>query len=162
MNLIVAIDNDNGIGKDGKIPWKNSQDLLFFKKTTLYNSIIMGRKTFESIGKPLPNRRNIIISSSLKKIEGAEVVENLKKAMKLINYEGYIIGGESIYNQVLENIQLNKIFISRINGNFDCDVFFPYEKIRENYSLKEIICKDELYVEIFEKEIICRVEIVEK
>ena len=151
MNIIVAIDDEYGIGKDGKIPWKNSQDLKFFRKTTLESNVIMGRKTFESIGRPLPQRRNIVISSTLKNIEGVEIVKNLNEALELSQRKGFIIGGESIYRQALKHIEIDKIYVSKIKRNYDCDTFFPYDYMRTIFLLENIATENDLFVEVYKK-----------
>ena len=80
INIIVAMANNGVIGLDGKLPWHIPMDLVYFKTQTIGHSVIMGRKTFESIGKPLPNRRNIIITRNLEyQVDGCEVVSSLEE-----------------------------------------------------------------------------------
>jgi dihydrofolate reductase len=104
INLIVATSKNGTIGKNNKIPWDIPDDLRYFKKKTLGSSIIMGRKTFESIGKPLPKRENIVITSNENyRKKGVIVVNSLEKAIKKANHlnEIFIIGGQKVYEEAL-------------------------------------------------------------
>ena len=123
--LIVAIDQNNAIGKDNQLLWHLPKDLSFFKNVTSGNAIIMGRKTFESIGKALPNRRNIVISTQKDlQYAGAEITSNLNAAIELVgNADGYIIGGGSIYQQALTKV--DRLYINKVAANFEADTFFP-------------------------------------
>ena len=126
ITIIVAISENFVIGIDNKLPWHISEDLKNFKKVTLNHSVIMGRKTFESIGKPLIERRNIVITrNKALKISGVEVVTNLNDAIDLTNDEKeiFIIGGEQIYNIAMPlatNMIVTKV-LTEIKG----DAFFP-------------------------------------
>ena len=131
INLIVAIDEKNGIGKNNLLPWHLPADLIQFKKITSGHTIIMGRKTFDSIGRILPNRRNIVISrQSELQIPGAEVCNSLKQAIALCEDENdvFVIGGAQIFEQAI-NIA-NTLYLTLIHHDFDADVFFP--KIDKN------------------------------
>jgi dihydrofolate reductase len=126
--IVAAISENYVIGKDGTIPWKNSEDLQYFKMITTDHAIIMGRKTFESIGKPLPNRRNIVVSAkSYTAIPGAEVYPSLIEAIvaaKQTDSEPRIIGGEQIYRQALPIA--SKLYITWIKEYIkDGDAKFP-------------------------------------
>ena len=123
--LIVAIDQNNAIGKDNQLLWHLPKDLSFFKNVTSGNAIIMGRKTFESIGKALPNRRNIVISTQKDlQYAGAEISSSLNAAIELVgNADGYIIGGGSIYEQSLTLV--DRLYITKVAANFEADTFFP-------------------------------------
>jgi dihydrofolate reductase len=126
INLIVAVDEKNGIGKDNQLPWHLPADLLHFKKLTTGFPIIMGRKTFDSIGKALPNRRNIVISRQQNlEIPGAEVTGSLQEALDLCKNENdiFIIGGAQIFEQALP--LADSIYLTVIQHNFDADTFFP-------------------------------------
>lgn len=126
LSLIVATDTKNGIGKNNQLLWHLPEDLKFFKRTTSGHTVIMGRKTFESIGKPLPNRRNIVISRQENlKIEGVEVYQNLDDAVSACETENeaFIIGGGEIYQQALPITQ--KIFLTKVQHQFNADTFFP-------------------------------------
>ncbi len=126
INFIVAVANDNAIGKDNKLLWHLPADLKFFKETTMGCPIIMGRKTYESIGRPLPGRRNIVITRNTSyNVTGVEVVSSVEKAMEVIKNEAkiFVIGGSEIFSQMLE--QANYIFVTRVEITVnDADVFF--------------------------------------
>ena len=128
ISLIAAIGKNNELGKGNDLLWKFPADQKFFRETTSGHPIIMGRKTFESIGRILPNRRNIIITRDLNyKKEGAEVVHSLAEALELFknsHEEVFIIGGGEIYKQSI-NIA-NKLYITEIEAeNKGAEVFFP-------------------------------------
>ena len=104
--LIAAVSKDKVIGKQGGIPWKIKEDLSFFKEKTLNSPIIMGRATYNSIGRPLPNRLNIVMTRSVKNTEGVTEVTSVEKAIEAasVNRDSskvYIIGGENIYKEFL-------------------------------------------------------------
>ncbi len=123
---IVATDLKNGIGKDNQLLWHLPADLKFFKKTTSGCPIIMGRKTYESIGRLLPGRRNIIVTRNKAfKIEGAEIFESIEKALKSAKMEEkvFIIGGAEIYNQSLD--QVTELYRTLVKHEFEADTFFP-------------------------------------
>ena len=125
--LIAAVDKNLAIGKDGKIPWHIKEDLQYFQKNTLNTAMIMGRSTFDSIGKPLPNRQNIVMTKSPSNREGvievsdtASAIKEAKKASNKIS----IIGGESVYKEFLP--LANKLLITEINIVVEgADTFFP-------------------------------------
>lgn len=128
ISLIVAADEKNGIGRDNQLLCHLPADLRFFKQTTTGHHILMGRKTFDSIGKPLPNRVNIIVSgNSNLKTEGCVVVSSIEEAIELAQSnkedELFIIGGATIYKQAIN--RANRIYLTRIHSSFDADVFFP-------------------------------------
>ncbi|MBB6500015.1 dihydrofolate reductase [Pedobacter cryoconitis] len=126
ISIIVAIAEDHGIGKDNQLLWHLPADLKHFKNTTSGHTVIMGRKTFDSVGKPLPNRRNIVITRSASLgIPGVEVVNTLEAAIALCdqNEEVFIVGGAEIYKMAM-NIT-DKIYLTVVKGNFDADTFFP-------------------------------------
>ena len=129
INVIVAMTKDRVIGKDGTLPWHLSEDLKLFKAHTTGNIVIMGRKTFDSIGRPLPNRRNIVVSKSIRedeKVSGVEYFPDLVHALSAAQ-EGdgriFIIGGASIYHQMIEKADC--LYISLVEGDFEGDTYFP-------------------------------------
>ncbi len=134
INVIVAMTRRRVIGKDGALPWHLSEDLKLFKAHTTGNTIIMGRKTFDSIGKPLPNRRNMVVSKSIgeaEKVTGVEYFPDLEHALEAAQEgEGriFIIGGASIYRQMIE--KADRLYISLVDGDYEGDTFFP--EIRED------------------------------
>lgn len=126
VSLIVAISLNNAIGRNNQLLWHISEDLKYFKKVTSGHTIIMGRKTWESLGRPLPNRRNIVISRSLKAIEGAEVFPSIEDALAACNTERevFIIGGGEIYKQTLPIA--NRLYLTIVAQMIDdADTFFP-------------------------------------
>ncbi len=126
ITIIVATDQQNGIGANNQLLWHLPADLKFFKQTTTGHTIIMGRKTFDSIGKPLPNRQSLVISKQQNLIiEGAQVFNAMADALAACNAENevFIIGGAEIYKLALP--LANKIYLTKVNGVFNADVFFP-------------------------------------
>ncbi len=126
ISMIVAADENNVIGKDNDLIWHLPDDLRFFKQKTSGHAIIMGRKTFESVGKPLPNRTNIIITrDKLFRADGCQVVHSLEEALKLTEEEEevFIVGGEQIYRQALP--VADRIYLTRVHHSFDGDRHFP-------------------------------------
>ena len=126
ISLIAAIGKNNVIGVDNKLPWKLSADLKRFRTITSGKPVIMGRKTFESIGGPLPNRKNIIITRDKNyKADGCVVVHSAEEALHAAgeNGEVMIIGGAEIYRQLLP--KADKMYLTVIDGEFDGDAYFP-------------------------------------
>ncbi|MFZ6656214.1 dihydrofolate reductase [Undibacterium sp. TJN19] len=125
LTIIVATDKKNGIGINNTLPWRLPEDLAHFKRTTSGHSIIMGRKTFDSIGRPLPQRRNIVITRNRQwQHDGVENVACLDDAQALLHdEEAFIIGGAEIYQQSLA--LADKLIVTEIQQEFDCDAFFP-------------------------------------
>jgi len=129
----VAADENNGIGKNNQLLCHLPADLKYFKNLTTHHAILMGRKTFESIGKPLPNRTNIIISRSDLNIEGTycfkSIDEGISFAKSQNESELFIIGGDSIYQQSMDI--LDTVYLTRIHHSFEADAFFP--ALQEEY-----------------------------
>ena len=126
ITLIAAASENNVLGKDNKLIWHISDDLKRFKKLTLGHSLIMGRKTFESLPKALPNRKNIVLTRNKNyKAKDAIVAHDLKKAIEFTGEDSnpYIIGGGEIYKLGLDFI--DKLYITEIKANIDGDTFFP-------------------------------------
>ena len=125
--LIAAVDKNLAIGKNGKIPWHIKEDLQFFQKNTLNTAMIMGRSTFDSIGKPLPNRKNIVMTKSPTNREGVVEVSNTEEAIKQAKISSNkisIIGGESVYREFMPFA--NKLLITEIDIVVEKpDTFFP-------------------------------------
>jgi dihydrofolate reductase len=122
ISIIAALDQNHLIGNNGKLPWYLPDDLARFKKLTINKTVVMGRKTFESIGKPLSERRNIVLSRNLDlKIPGCEVYQTLPA--ELLNQELFIIGGGSIYQTFLS--QATKLYLTIIHHTFIGDCYFP-------------------------------------
>ena len=126
MNIIVAVAKNNAIGKNNNLLWHIKEDLVYFKKTTLGATVVMGRKTFESIGMPLPGRRNVVVSKTMNEIEGIEIFRSIDQALDSCssNEEVFIIGGGEIYKQSISLVQ--RIFLTIVDVNIpDADTFFP-------------------------------------
>lgn len=127
ISIIVAAAENNAIGKDNQLLWHLPNDLKFFKRMTSGHTVIMGRKTFESFGKPLPNRRNIVITRQPGyKLDGAEVVHSLDEALGLAGKEVeelFIAGGAQIYKEALPIT--DKFYLTRVHESFEADAFFP-------------------------------------
>lgn len=125
INLIVAMDMQRGIGINNTLPWRLPEDLAHFKRLTTGHPILMGRKTFESIGRPLPGRRNIVITRNPDwRHDGVETAGSLPDAIaKLNESQAYIIGGAEIYAQALD--LADQLDLTCINKTFPCDAFFP-------------------------------------
>ncbi|MBE8163415.1 MAG: dihydrofolate reductase [Bdellovibrionaceae bacterium] len=132
LSHITAVDQNNGIGINGELPWNIPKDMEFFKTTTQNKIIIMGRKTFDSIHHPLPNRLNIVISRSKHTHPSKQVlfvssindaITEAKKHTAQYDKEVFVIGGAEIYKQSLSLV--DRIYITRIAYNYNCDAFYP-------------------------------------
>lgn len=128
ISMIAAVARNLAIGKNNTLLWHLPDDLKRFKELTRGHAVVMGSKTFESLGKPLPNRTNIVIAKELDyKASGCIVVHTipdaLEEAKKVEPSEIFIIGGGSIYTQCLP--LADKLYITRVNEDFDADTFFP-------------------------------------
>lgn len=133
--LIVAAAENGVIGKDNKLPWHLPDDLKRFKELTKGHVIIMGRKTYESIGKPLPDRRNIVLSSTMKPAEGIEISSDLDALLSTLetslpeDEEVFIIGGSDLFNQWLEDrfvpIVAARVYLTRVHADIEGDAVFP-------------------------------------
>ncbi len=126
ISLVVAIAENGVIGRDNGLPWRLPADLQHFKRTTMGKPILMGRKTFESIGRPLPGRRNIVVSRNEQyRAEGCETVSSIDAALELAANEReiMIIGGASFYEQLLE--RADRLYVTRIHASVEGDAYFP-------------------------------------
>ena len=131
LHLIVAHARNGVIGKENKLPWYLPEDLKNFKRTTLGKPVIMGRKTWESLGRPLPGRRNIVITRQKSyAAEGAAVVSSLDEALEAIKDApvAFIMGGAQIYKEAMPKVQV--AHVTYINADFEGDAFF--EPLSEN------------------------------
>ncbi len=128
ITIIAAIANNNALGKDNDLIWHLPADLKRFKKVTSGHHILMGRNTFESIGKPLPNRTTVIITrNSDYKAEGCIVVDSIEKAIEVAKEDEqiFIIGGAQIYKQTIASNLVDQLDITKVHHAFDADVYFP-------------------------------------
>lgn len=127
LSIIVAMAKGRVIGRHGTLPWHYSEDLKHFKRTTLGHPIIMGRKTFESIGRALPKRRNIVVSRTMREApEGIELCESLGAAIELAGTsddQAFVIGGARIYEEALQ--RATRLYVTEIDVEVEGDVFFP-------------------------------------
>ncbi len=164
ISHVVAMSNNNVIGVNNKLPWQLKDDLEHFKEYTTGKIIIMGRKTFESIGRPLPNRQNFVISSNLREIDGISIFQNLEKAIiaaKKYNknldsaQEIAIIGGGYLFRDSIN--YFNKLVLTRVDCEIDGDVYYPEIDLRnwelessKNF-LKSEVNQYNFSVEVFKK-----------
>lgn len=125
LTIVVATDARHGIGINNTLPWRLPEDLAHFKRTTLGHPVIMGRKTFDSIGRPLPNRRNIVITRNAGwHHDGVETAPSVDAAIQLLgDAPGFIIGGAQIFAEALPHT--DRLIVTKINKTFNCDTFFP-------------------------------------
>lgn len=128
LSIIVAMSKNNVIGKDNQLIWHLPEDLKRFKALTTGKTIIMGRKTFESLGRILPNRKHVVLTKSTDFIvddERVEIVHDIKELDKYIHSdeECFVIGGGLIYNQLMPKVE--KLYITKINEEFQGDTYFP-------------------------------------
>jgi len=126
ITLIVARARNGVIGRDGALPWRLPEDLAFFKRTTMGQPIVMGRRTWESIGRPLPGRRNIVVSRQAGFVAaGAEVVPGFDEALRLCagSPELFVIGGAQLYAEALP--RAGRLIVTEIDADFDGDTHWP-------------------------------------
>ena len=126
LSLIAAVSRNNVIGKDNKMPWHFPADLQFFKTTTLGKPIIMGRKTWESLGRILPGRRHIVVTRNKDyTAEGVEIIHSTDAALKQASNvdEAVIIGGAHLYEEMLP--LTDRLYLTEIDAEFEGDTFFP-------------------------------------
>ncbi len=124
--IIAAIGKNRELGRDNKLLWSLKGDLKFFKEKTTNHTIIMGRKTFESLGRLLPNRKHVVISNSNDFPEEVDVYNNIESLLlhyKDSSEEIFIIGGAKIYSEFID--YATKMYLTLVDGEFDADVYFP-------------------------------------
>jgi dihydrofolate reductase len=134
ISLVVAASENNVIGKDNRLLWHLPNDMKFFKNTTWGMPVIMGRKTFESLGKPLTGRTNIVMTRDREWVaKGTTVTANLDEAMKAAAEtdakEVFVIGGGEIFKQVLP--QANRVYLTRVHTKLEGDAFFPELPVKD-------------------------------
>ena len=149
LNLILACGLHGQIGHNGALPWRIPEELQFFKDVTTGRPIIMGRNTFESIGRPLPNRRNIIVSSKLKYIPGAECVASLEEALAKVEGEpeAFVIGGTRLWTEALPLADL--ALISQVEFDDEVDTCLPesfFIDLRATYYMAAMNAKEKFSV----------------
>lgn len=134
--IVVAVSQNGVIGNDGKLPWHIPEDLKFFKNLTTGKNVVMGRKTYESIGGPLPNRNNYVLSSN--NIEGVKVLRTVEEALEL--NEIYVIGGSQIYEAFIPYCDI--MYVTRVMGEYNGDSYFMIPDDFKCVSSKEGVTKD--------------------
>ena len=132
ISLIAAVGKNYELGKDNKLIWHFKKDMEYFKEVTTGKTVVMGRKTYESIGRPLPNRRNIVITSRM--LEGVETVKTVDEILDM-HEDIFIIGGASIYEEFIK--YADKIYLTLIDKEYDADTYFP--TFDENQFKKTVI-----------------------
>jgi dihydrofolate reductase len=138
INIITAFDNNHVIGKNGELPWNLPEDLRYFRKKTENTVIVMGRITYESIGKPLPHRHNIVISRTLAPQIGITILKSPEDLAQLHFKEPvFIIGGSSIYEHFLPVTK--NLYITHLNAEFDGDQYFPHINWSEWTLVEEVV-----------------------
>jgi dihydrofolate reductase len=173
FNIVVACQADGGIGANNGMPWKT--DLKHFAQLTTKtrepgrrNVVIMGRNTFLSIGRPLPNRINAVVSASYKRTmdrlnldtsarASLVICGSVLSAIKLARYENtgniYVIGGGEIYNYVLDpmvfNYSIDKIYVTKVNSDMQCDKFFPIHYVKNKYAVHTTYKTGEFTVTVY-------------
>lgn len=121
---VVAVANNRVIGKDNRLPWHFSADLKFFKQLTMGHTVIMGRKTFESIGKPLPGRSNFVLSRQPRRDGNVDLFGSIEEALKAVRTpDCFIIGGAEVFQKTLNVI--DGIYMTRIYADYEGDTFYP-------------------------------------
>ena len=140
IKIVVAVSKNNVIGKDNKLLWRQSEDLKRFKSLTLGQKVVMGRKTYESIGKPLPGRDNYVITKSIDKIEGCNILGTLEEVNSL-DGDIFIIGGGEIYNKFIKIA--DEIYLTIIDCEVEGDTFFNLDLNDWNEISSESLYKDD-------------------
>jgi dihydrofolate reductase len=142
---IAAIGQNGELGRDNQLLWSIPEDMKFFKETTTGHTVIMGRKTFESIGRPLPNRNNLILSRNAKKEDNNEekglfffsnIIDLLTFAKLHLNPEKlFVIGGGEVYKMLLG--VCCKLYLTRVHSSFEADTMFPIDIINSSFTIEE-------------------------
>lgn len=153
--IAVAVDENNGIGKDNKLPWAFKKEMRYFTNLTTktddpkkQNMVIFGQKTWESLPekyRPLPNRRNIVLTFDKNyEARGAEVATSFDEAFALADNKTeriFILGGGSVYKAMIENPRLTGVYLTKIHHVYDCDTFFP--EIPKKFSQQKLGSEEE-------------------
>ena len=136
---IVAMSSNRVIGRDGTLPWHFPEDLKFFKRTTLGHPILMGRTTFESIGRPLPGRQNIVLSRTMEPREGIRVIRDVAELSQICDEDStvFVIGGAQVYGDLLSKCE--GLYLTWVEQAFEGDTFLP--AFEDLFTLKEVIEK---------------------
>lgn len=150
FNVIFACDKNYGIGRENKIPWDIPEDMEYFRKQTINGTVIMGRKTFESIGNPLPKRTNIVLSNTLSKETEKDkkivVMRSFEEALKYCETNDlqniWVIGGAKLYNHAMRHPRCNEIHMTHINNCYHCDTFVnDPRKFKDSFIIEQkLLC----------------------
>lgn len=146
ISIIVAVAANGVIGDNNSLLWHISEDLRNFKRITSGHPVVMGRKTFESLGRPLPNRTNVVVSRTVTEIEGCRVAASLDAAIAMFpeDEEVFIIGGAQIYAQALDSA--DKIYLTRVEHDYEGDTSFPeWDATRWHLTSREAFPRGEKY-----------------
>lgn len=137
LTAIVAMSANRVIGREGKLPWHYPEDLKFFKRTTLGHPILMGRATFDSIGRPLPGRQNIVLSSTMAPCEGVTVIRSVSELPQVCGDEEtvFVIGGARLFEELLP--QCDGLYLTYIDKDYEGDVLLP--PFEHHFHLAEIL-----------------------
>lgn len=151
--IIVAVDEENGIGKNGTLPWKLKKEMKYFADTTKktkdpskQNMVIMGSRTWESLPesfRPLPERKNVVLTRAGTSFNGASTSESFDAAFALADDSVeniFVLGGENVFKQSIEDPRLDGVFVTRVYKKFNCDKFFP--EIPKEFSTKISLGKE--------------------
>lgn len=126
-SIVVAVAENGCIGKDNKLPWHFPSDLAWFKQLTWHGIVVMGRRTFESIGRPLPHRHNIVVTRckypEYPQVQTVESMDACWNELKKVELPVFVIGGRMIFEQALQVVEC--IYLTKVPGKYDGDVFFP-------------------------------------
>lgn len=146
LHLIAAFGNQGQVGLKNNLPWSLPEELRHFKETTLNATVIMGRKTFESIGCPLPKRRNIVVSEKVGFLPGVEVVKSIEQALELVKHDHkvFVIGGVSIWSSALPHA--THLVLSEVNYNGQADTSLPepfFKTVRSDFRLNHLRHKED-------------------
>ena len=144
LKAIAAASLNHVIGKDGDLPWRLPEDLKWFKRITTGNAVLMGRKTWESLGRPLPKRRNIVLSRSLEPIDGIEVIRSIEALDDLaLKSDVFVIGGGEIYRQLLPDC--SELYLTTVLREVPRgDTFFPHHE--DLFELVETLAETEEFI----------------
>lgn len=146
ISIIVAVAANGVIGDNNSLLWHISEDLRNFKRITSGHPVVMGRKTFESLGRPLPNRTNVVVSRTVTEIEGCRVAASLDEALAMFpeDEEVFIIGGAQIYAQALD--AADKLYLTRVEHDYEGDTSFPeWDATRWRLTSREAFPRGEKY-----------------
>lgn len=134
IRAIAAADDKLGLAKDGEIPWVIPEDIAYFRQKTLHSAVIMGKDTYEVFSRSLPDRRNLVASRSLSAVRpGFELIDDVEAFFRQSDEDIWIIGGAGLFGSTLQ--YCDELYLTRVQGDFDCDRFFP--EFKSEFSLVE-------------------------